>query len=218
MKDAELRQELERYGHKLMAAGLVAGAGGNMSARAGRIVYISPSGLGFDELDAAGYIGVDLDSGKVVEGEGKATSEVEMHLGCYRKRGDITALVHTHSPWASGVASAGVELKAMFPEFVCDIENLAHIGYVVPTTEKLAAAVCKVIVEANAVLMSNHGVIAVGQTLKEAFNRAVVIEDAAKSMMIAAIVGKPRWLTEKEIEEINELPAVRYRREVAKQK
>ncbi len=218
MKESGLRSELDKFGRKLIATGLVAGAGGNMSARAGAVVYISPSGLGFDEIGPDGYIGVDLETGKVVDGELKPTSEIAMHLGCYRKRSDSTAIVHTHSPWASGLASSGVELKPMFPEFVCDLEKVAHIGYVVPTTQKLADAVCAVIGGANAVMMSNHGVLTVGETVKEAFNRAAVIEDSAKSFTAATIAGKPRLLTAQEIEEINDLPSTQHRRRVARQK
>ena len=189
---------------------------GNISARGGGVAYISPSGLAFDEIGPGDYIGVEVGTGRVVHGDGKPTSEIAMHLGCYRKREDIAAIVHTHAPWASGVASAGRELRPMFPEFVCDIEALAHIDYVVPTTDKLAAAVCEVIGGVNAVLMSNHGVLTVGKNLKEAYHRGLVIEDAAKSLVVATVVGKPRFLSEAEVEEICNLPAVRYRRQVAK--
>ena len=141
---------------------MVAGAGDNISARCGRIIYLSASGT-------------------------------SLHLICYRIREDIQAIVHTHSPWAGGVISFGRTIKPMFPEFVCDIEKVAHIDYVVPTTRKLAERVAQVIGNNNVVLMSNHGVLAVGRNLKEAYYRNLIIENAAKSLVAACIVGKPRF-------------------------
>ncbi len=209
------KKQLVEYGKKIISSGLVAGAGGNISARCGRIIYLSASGMSFDEMTENDYIGVDIDSGKTVDGKGNPTSETSLHLICYRMREDIQAIVHTHSPWAGGVISSGRTIKPMFPEFVCDIEKVAHIDYVVPTTRKLAERVAQVIGNNNAVLMSNHGVLAVGRNLKEAYYRNLIIEDAAKSLVAACIVGKPRFLTEEEIEEIKNLDSVRYRRQVS---
>ncbi len=209
-----IKKELVKYGKKIVSSGLVAGAGGNISARHDSIIYLSASGLAFDEMTEDDYIGVDIDSGKVVDGKGKPTSETSLHLACYRLREDIRAIVHTHSPWAGGVISSGKTIKPMFPEFVCDIEKVAQIPYVVPTTQKLADRVAQVIGESNVVLMSNHGVLAVARNLKEAFYRNVIIEDAAKSLVAACVVGKPRFFTKKEIKEIKNLDSTRYRRDV----
>ena len=210
-----VKRELVKCGKKVVSSGLVAGAGGNISARSGRTIYLSASGMSLDEMTEDDYIGVDIDSEKTVDGKGKPTSETSLHLICYRMREDIQAIVHTHSPWAGGVISSGETIKPMFPEFVCDLEKVAHIGYVVPTTRKLAERVAQVIVDNNVVLMSNHGVLAVGSNLKEAYYRNLIIEDAAKALVAACIVGKPRFLTEEEIEEIKGLDSVRYRRQVS---
>ena len=190
-----LRKELVSYGKKVVSSGLVTGAGGNISARCGRVVYLSASGLALDEMEGEDYIGVDIDSGEVVDGNRKPTSEVILHLACYRMREDVQAIVHTHSPWAGGVISSGKTLKPMFPEFVCDIDRIAHIDYVVPTTEKLADVVVKVAGENNVILMTNHGVLAFGRNLREAYYRNLIVEDAAKSLVAACVVGKPRFLT-----------------------
>ena len=214
--DAEkVKEELVIYGKKVVSSGLVTGAGGNISARCGKVIYLSASGLALDEMRQQDYIGVDINSGEVVDGEGKPTSEVLLHLACYRVREDIQAIVHTHSPWAGGVISAGVTIKPMFPEFVCDIDRVAHIDYVVPTTQKLADAVVKVAGESNVILMSNHGVLAFGGNLREAYYRNLIVEDAAKALVAACVVGKPRFLTEEEIEEIRNLDSTGYRRHVS---
>ena len=212
--EESIKKELVMYGKKIISSGLVVGAGGNISARVGKIIYLSASGMAFDEMAEDDYVGVDINSGNVVDGKGKATSETALHLTCYRAREDIQAIVHTHSPWAGGVISSGQTIKPMFPEFVCDIDGVAHIDYVVPTTQKLADAIAKVIRKNNVILMSNHGVVAVGKNLKEAYYRNLIIEDAAKSLVAACIVGKPHFLTEEEIQEIRNLDSTRYRRHV----
>ena len=210
-----VRKELVSYGKTIVSSGLVTGAGGNISARCGKVIYLSASGLALDEMEEEDYIGVDIDSGEVVDGNKKPTSEVILHLACYRVREDIQAIVHTHSPWAGGVISSGKSLKPMFPEFVCDIDRIAHIDYVVPTTEKLADVVVKVAGENNVILMTNHGVLAFGRNLREAYYRNLIVEDAAKSLVAACVVGKPRFLTEEEIKEIKNLDSTRHRRLVA---
>jgi len=209
-----IKKELVIYGKKVVSSGLVTGAGGNISARCGSVIYLSASGLALDEMQEEDYIGVDIDSAEVVDGNKKPTSELSLHLACYRVREDVQAIIHTHSPWAGGVISSGKTIKPMFPEFVCDIDRVAHIDYVVPTTQKLADAVAEVAVENSVILMSNHGVLAFGRNLREAYYRNLIVEDAAKSLVAAYVVGKPRFLTEEEIKEIRNLDSTRHRRHV----
>ena len=99
------KKELVIYGEKVVSSGLVTGAGGNISARCGSVIYLSASGLALDEMQEEDYIGVDIDSAEVVDGNKKPTSELFLHLACYRVREDVQAIVHTHSPWAGGVIS-----------------------------------------------------------------------------------------------------------------
>ena len=103
---ATVREELVTYGIKIARARLVAGAGGNISARDGNIIWMKPSGFAMDEMAPEDLCGMDLESGKQVQGKNKPTSEVNMHLGIYRVRPDVNAIFHTHSAWASGVISS----------------------------------------------------------------------------------------------------------------
>ena len=215
MDEKELIAQLNLYGGKMVATGLVAGTGGNISARLGDIVYLSPSGFALDEIQD-NWSKVDIHTGKLLPDQLRPTSETAMHLGCHRKRSDITALVHTHSPYACGVCSAGIGagIKPMFAEMVCDIGSIGYLNFIVPTTEKLADAVAG-LADNNVIVLENHGVIAFGSTLKQAFYRCVIMEEAAKSIMAASAVGKPRFLTPEEQEEILNLESVKYRRNVA---
>jgi L-fuculose-phosphate aldolase len=208
---ADVRAELSRFGVRIVQAGLVAGAGGNISARDGAHIYMKPSGLALDEVGPDDWCVLELDSGCQVGGPHKPTSEVHMHLGCYRARPDIRAVFHTHSPWASGVISSGATLKPMFAEFVCDLGRTATVPYITPTTQALADAVARAVVNADTLFMTNHGILALGVTLKQAFYRCVVVEDAAKSQIAATITGSPIFLTEAQCRELMALDAPRHR-------
>ncbi|MCX7591169.1 MAG: class II aldolase/adducin family protein [Kiritimatiellae bacterium] len=207
----DARSELVLYGRKIVEAGLVAGAGGNISVREDRIVWMKPSGLAMDEIEVEDLCGMDLESGRQVVGRNKPTSEVNMHLAVYRVRPDVYAVFHTHSPWASGVISAGVKLRPMFAEFVNDLGRTGTLEYVTPTTERLATAMARKVKTCDTVFMVNHGVLAVGACPRQAFYRVCVVEDAAKSLVAACAVGKPRFLTRRQVAEILSLDAVRYR-------
>ena len=204
-------EELARYGVKIVQAGLVAGAGGNISARDGDRIWMKPSGLAMDETGPADFCGLDLASGRQTAGPHKPTSEWQMHLAVYRRRPDILALFHTHSPWASGVISSGATLQPMFAEFVCDLGRIGRLPYITPTTPALAEAVGAVCETADTLFLANHGILALGVTLKQAYFRCLVVEDAAKSQVAAAICGKPRFLTDAEQRELAGLDAARHR-------
>jgi L-fuculose-phosphate aldolase len=206
-----IREELIKYGIKIAQAGLVAGAGGNISARDGNRIWMKPSGFAMDDMTPADLCGMDLASGRQVEGKNKPTSEVNMHLGIYRNRPDTQVVFHVHSPWASGIFSSGAELKPMFAEFVCDLGRVGTIPYITPTTQALADAVTEASLKFDTIFMENHGLIAQGANPKQAFYRCLVVEDAAKSMIAAAIVGKPRFLTPEQQADLMNLGGVQHR-------
>jgi L-fuculose-phosphate aldolase len=206
-----VRAELCAYGVKIAQARLVAGAGGNISAREGAVVWMKPSGFAMDDLAPDDFCGIDLETGRQVKGRNRPTSEVNMHLGVYRARPEIRAIFHTHSPWASGVISSGAALKPMFAEFVCDLGRVGTVPYVTPTTQALADAVARCARAHDTLFMVNHGVLAVGVTLKQAFYRCAVVEDAAISMVAAAVVGRPRFLNRAQVRALMALEGPRHR-------
>ena len=207
----DVRAELVEYGVKIARAGLVAGAGGNISARSGDTIWMKPSGVAMDDMTPDDLCGLTLADGRQTHGANKPTSEYNMHLAVYRARPEVNAVFHTHSPWASGVISSGAELKPMFAEFVCDLGRVGRIPYITPTTVALAQAVGEMAAGHDTILMVNHGVLALGVNMKQAYYRCLVVEDAAKSMVAAAVVGRPVFLNAQQIEELQRSDAVNYR-------
>lgn len=208
----DIRIELVRFGRKIAQAGLVAGAGGNISARDGNTVWMKPSGFAMDEMGAADLCGLDLKGGRQIAGKNKPTSEFNMHLAIYRVRPEVTAVFHTHSAWASGVICSGVEMKPMFAEFLCCLGRVTTVPYITPTTLDLANAMAKAVRTHDTVFMVNHGVLAVGGEMKQAFYRCLVVEHAAISLVAASVVGKPRFLTAKQQADLLKLNAPKHRR------
>jgi L-fuculose-phosphate aldolase len=206
-----VREELVGYGVRMVRAGLVAGAGGNISAREGTIVWMKPSGVAMDDMTPDDLAGMDMNLGRQIRGFKKPTSEVNMHLAIYRKRPDITAIFHSHSPWASGVISGGVELRPMFAEFVCDLGCTGTLPYITPTTQELADRAAEKAASCDTIFLANHGIVALGVTMKQAYYRCVVVEDAAKSLVAAAVVGKPQFLTPAQIADLMALDGAKHR-------
>ena len=211
------REALVAIGRKIEEKGLVVGPGGNTSVRVGGVVYIKASGKCFEDATERDYVGVDLETGQVVDGDQKPSSEILFHLGCYKVRPDIEAVVHTHPPVVTGLACAGRTIEPISPEFVALLGREVPLAeYVVPTGPELAEVVVREIKDHNAVLLKNHGIVTVGRTLKEAYYRTLFVESAAISMVAARVMGGICLLTPEQAADIDNLQSEKYRRELLK--
>ncbi|MGQ9473246.1 MAG: class II aldolase/adducin family protein [Candidatus Caldatribacteriaceae bacterium] len=217
MEERILREELVRYGKRILQKGLVVGPGGNLSARCGDCMLISPSGFGFDEINPEDYVKVSLQDGQVISGS-KPSSELLMHWFIYLERQDVEVIIHTHPPFVLGVIGGGGSVQPMFPDFVAYLSRTVLLDYITPCTLELARAVRQSVQKADAILLQNHGLIAVGSTLKEAYYRTEIMEEAARITAISKIFGNPRILSSKECQDILSLDAEIYRQELAKKR
>jgi L-fuculose-phosphate aldolase len=207
--------DLKLYASKIVQTGLVVGAGGNLSMRDGNIMYISPSGFDLQEIEEHQWVPVNIETGEILD-DLKPSSEILMHLECFRKRPDITAVLHAHPSYSVGVSSSGHNIPSLFPDFPAMIKSVAYLDYMIPTTEVLANAVSGVIEENDVVVMRNHGVLTVGKTMKEAYFFMQIMEESAKVYTIASTVGIPRVLTEEECQDLRNLSSEKYRSKLLK--
>ncbi|WP_058308540.1 class II aldolase/adducin family protein [Gracilibacillus massiliensis] len=210
-----VRRQLKEYATKLVTSGLVVGAGGNLSMRDGAYMYISPSGFDLQEIEEEQWVKVDIETGKVLS-DLKPSSELLMHLECFRRRSDIDSVLHAHPSYSVGVSSASKDIPSMFPDFPAMIKNVKYLDYMIPTTHVLADAVAEVIEETDVVVMRNHGVLTVGKTMKEAYFFMQLTEEAAKVYTISSSVGIPRLLTEEECQDLKNLSSEKYRAKLLK--
>ena len=174
--------------HFISDTNLVAGTWGNVSLLVDGKVYITPSGIPYDELEKEEIALVDLKSGKQIGGSEKASSELPLHLQIYKDHEIIKAIVHFHSIYASAYASMRMPIP-------CFVEDQAQIiggdvpvaDYAPPGTWELAKNASRALEDKFGVLLSNHGAVAVGRNMKEALMAAQIIE---KSAQIASIVSE----------------------------
>jgi hypothetical protein len=172
--DADLRRDLVATGRAIVTAGLVRGTQGNLSARTDDDrVLITPAGSAYEAMDAGDLVTLDLD-GNVVDGSEAPSSERLVHLAIYSARDDVRAIVHTHSPRAVRWSDLGDPL----PFEGGDVPTAA---YALTGTEQLATNAVGALGDASAVLLSGHGVVAVGATVDEARAIAERVEEAAGS-------------------------------------
>ena len=205
--------ELGVYGAKIVQRHLAVGPGGNISVRDGDHMLISPSGFALDEVDEKDWVRVDIQTGCVVDPVGRPSSEVSMHRAIYEARPDVNAVVHAHPPVTIAVISSGYqEIPFMFPDQVAIAGRTPSLPYVIPCSEELASAVVHALgQDASVLLLQNHGLITVGATLKQAYYRTEIVEDAARVFWMAKTIGEPRALTGEEADAILGLEAERYR-------
>lgn len=214
----ELKKELVRIGRRIAEEKLIVGPGGNISVRFGEIVYIKASGASFEDGEEEDYIPVDINTGNVLEGSKRPSSEIWMHIECYKRREDVKAVIHTHPVYSIAYAFQGEPLKLFTPDMVALLgSEIPVIEYVVPGSKDFAKAVGEVIKNHNGVLVKNHGLVTVGSNLKEALYRTLLIEASVKTIFVAKLFGKMRFFTKEQIDEIDNSEIEKYRRKLLKE-
>ena len=189
----ELKDQVCRANLLLPEHGLVTFTWGNVSGidRKTGLVVIKPSGVSYGAMQAGDMVVVDLETGAVVEGRLKPSSDTPTHLELFKAFPNIGGIVHTHSRWATTFAQAGRSLMAL---------GTTHADYFygeIPCTRKMTAAEIAgeyekdtgtVIIETfrdkdpdaiPAVLVHSHGPFAWGVDAMNAVHNAVVLEEVA---------------------------------------
>jgi len=189
--DAE-RDAVAQAARRLADAGLVLGTAGNVSARSGKHVAITPTGAGLAELEPAQVSVVDL-GGELVWGELEPTSEIELHLGVYR-RYDSGAVVHTHAPIATALSCVIDELPCVHYALLALGGAIRVAPYATFGTPELAEAVLDALEGRTAALMANHGAIVYADDVDGAVEGSLLLEWACEVYWRAAAIGSPATL------------------------
>ena len=189
----ELRQLVCEMNKELPRNRLVTMTSGNVSGRdpdTGYVV-IKPSGISFEALTAENLSVVDLE-GEVIESELAPSVDTPTHLYIYRYMDDVNGIVHTHSNYATSFAALGEPIPAVLTAIADEFGGPIPCGpYCRIGEEEIGRAVVDYIGSSPAVLLQNHGVFTVGADAKAALKAAVMVEDAAKTVHLAMLRGKP---------------------------
>ncbi|MBW8796872.1 MAG: class II aldolase/adducin family protein [Streptomyces sp.] len=181
---------------RLGAAGLLIGTAGNVSVRVGDRVAVTATGAVLAQLTAGQVTVVDLD-GKAVAGTLQPTSELDLHLGVYRRYG-AGAVVHTHAPMATALSCVLDELPCIHYQLLALGGTVRVAPYATFGTPELAESVLTALDGRSAALMANHGSVTVGPTLDKAVENALLLEWACGVYQHAAALGPPRVLDERQ--------------------
>ncbi len=187
---------------RMRQAGLVIGTAGNVSARvsgAGQF-WITPSGVDYARLTAGDLVCVDL-AGRTVAGALKPSSDTGNHAAIYRLRDDVAAIVHTHSTYATVFAVLRREIPALFVEAAGYLGGaIPLLEYLPPASPELGERAARGLGPHRAILLPNHGVIAVGESAENAFTAAVLVEQSARVAYLASLLGEPSPIPPDEVE------------------
>jgi len=201
----ETRTALLRTVLNLYKKNLVQFNSGNVSVRASsEHIAITPRGIPYDDMTAEDMAITDLNSA-VIEGVHTPSSEMPMHTAVYKNMPHVNAVIHSHSPFALAFAVVGKSIPIVSTEGLAVRGPIPVAEYACPGTEEQGLAAIKAMKGPPAVtgvLLKNHGVLATGTSLSQAYSIACRIEMAAQVFFLSSQIGNPDILTDEQIKEI----------------
>lgn len=201
MTEADLRAELVARARELDASGLNRGASGNLSARWGDAILITPSGIPAPDLapDMLARMPLDRTDGQY-DGPLKPSTEWRFHLDLMRARPDFNAIVHSHAPWCTVLAVARKPIPAVhYMMAAFGGPDIRCADYATYGTAALSAHVLAAMEGRNGCLMANHGMIVAGPTLARATWLAHELEALAHQYYHALQIGGPHILSDADL-------------------
>ena len=180
---------------RMAREGYVVGTAGNVSIRLDNpggpdLVAITPNDLYYDSLKIDDIVIVDFD-GQRVEGERNTSVETMLHIGIYKKRKKVNAVMHVHPVYASIVSVTGEKIPPILEDQVTYLGGEIMIAqYALSGTEDLARNVISALGNNNAALLANHGALSVGRNMREAYTNCQMLEKTAKIFVYARNSGK----------------------------
>ena len=201
----EEKQKIIEYGLKIYRQNLTNGTGGNLSIfnREKGIFAISPSGIPYEDIKEEDVAILDLD-GIQLQGNKKPSSEVDLHRIFYRERDDINSIIHTHTINATTLSCLSWDLPPVHYMIALAGPDVRCAKYASYGTYELAENAFKAMEDRKAVLLANHGLLAGGRDIENAFSITEEIEYCAGLYIKAKSIGQPVILDKEEMEKIIE--------------
>lgn len=207
--EAELREQICEIGRLMRQYGYIDATSGNISARLDEEhVLCTPSGLSKGRMLPDQLIVVNMDGEKVgiptaANYDLHPTSEILMHLECYRQRPDVNGVVHAHPETAVALTVAGISMeKALLAEVVIMLGLVPTAPYATPCGSDDRDSIRELIVSHDAVMLSHHGSLTVGANVWTAYLRLEVLEHFANILFKAEQLGGVRALSQQNVEDL----------------
>src|ERR1700693_293536 len=197
---ADEREAVAAASRHLAQKGLVIGTAGNISARKGDLVAVTPTGADRSTVAAEMVTVIDLE-GEHVDGDLAATSEVPLHTGIYAATNAL-AVTHAHAMASTALSCSHDELPPLHYSGLGLGGAPRTARYATFGTKELADNVIEALQGRNAAMMQNHGSVAYGSTMDQAVERLELLEWLAELYWRSASLGTPKVLTDKDFEAI----------------
>jgi L-fuculose-phosphate aldolase len=197
---AEEREAVAGASRHLAEEGLVIGTAGNISARKGDLVAVTPTGADLGTVTAEMITVINLD-GEIVDGDLAPTSEVPLHTGIYAATNAL-AITHAHAMASTALSCTHDELPPLHYSCLSLGGAPRTAPYATFGSQELADNVITALKGRNAAMMQNHGSIAYGTKMDEAVERLELLEWLAELYWRSSSLGTPRVLTDKDFEAI----------------
>lgn len=197
------KKKLVEACHKVYEKGFVAAYDGNLSIRTNdNTVLITRSGICKGDVTEKDIVEIDL-KGKTLSGKSKISTEHKIHLLAYSKRKEVNAVVHCHPVFATAFALIGEGLdKYYLPEVFLTLGKIPICKYATPSTDEVPESLEPYINYSWAMLLQNHGAVTLGKNLDDAYFKMEKLEHTVKTIWLAKLLGKPRELSRKNINDI----------------
>lgn len=190
----KIKEQIVRVSQRMYHEGLVAATSGNISYynRGKGCIAITPTSIPYDDLCADNITVIDA-KGNRIEGPYEPSSEWRMHMRIYEKMEQVNAIVHTHSAFATTFAVIREPIDLILIEMEAYLGGAVPLaGFAPPGSLELGEVAAQTLqYNQTTCLLSNHGAVAVGEDLEDAYTKAVYMEDAAKIYYNARNIGKP---------------------------
>lgn len=196
-------QKLIEICQKVYDNKFVSALDGNISCRISDSEFlITRSAVCKGDVQESDILRIDSD-GKLLEGEGKLSTETKLHLFIYSRRKEINSVVHCHPVYSTAFAVNGIALdQHYFPEVVLTMGKVPLCRYGTPSTIDLTNSLEPFVDYSLAFLLQNHGAVTVGKSLDEAYFRMEKLEHTAKTLTVAKLIGEPKTLTNEQIKKL----------------
>ncbi|MDH5810745.1 MAG: class II aldolase/adducin family protein [Candidatus Methanomethylicaceae archaeon] len=193
--ERSLREELVKCMKILHSKGLISGLGGNASARLSRegVILITPSGKFKGDLTPDDICKIDIE-GRVLEGCIRPSIESPLHTAIYKSNPHVNAIIHSHSPFTTGLALAGKKIEPVNYEAAVIFKEVPILEFRTPGSKELGELVAQNIKNRRAVILQNHGVVAVGSTPLEALSIIESLEEVSIMIFVASHFGEVKLI------------------------
>lgn len=201
----ELREQICDICHKMWQLGWVAANDGNVSVKLPDGTFlVTPTGMSKSFITPEKLVHIDQD-GQILDASAglKPSSEIKMHLRCYKEREDVGAVLHAHPPVATGYAVANKPLdEYSMIETVIALGSIPVTPYGTPSTYEVPDRIAPYLGEHDALLLQNHGALTVGADLITAYYRMETLELFAKISLNAHLLGGAKEISRENIDRL----------------